>query len=75
MFPIYRKSKDFKNYYKILNDREFIHIKIIGSKIRKYHYIVDKYPEIIMLKDMIDCKDDFYVNCQDTEFINKELET
>ena len=73
MFPIYRKSKDLKNYYKILNEREFIQLKIIGTKIRKYHYNVDKYPEIIMIKDMIDCENEFYVISQEIEFNNKEL--
>jgi hypothetical protein len=73
MFPIYRKSIDLKNYYKILNQKEFIQLKIIGTKIRKYHYIVDKYPEIIMLKEMIDCENEFYAISQEIEFNNKEL--
>ncbi len=73
MFPIYRKSKDLKNYYKILNQKEFIQLKIIGTKIRKYHYIVDKYPEIIMLKEMIACENEFYTISHEIEFNNKEL--
>lgn len=75
MFPLYRRSKDFKNFYKILNEKEFVQLKIVGTKIRKFHYIVDKYPEIVMIKEMIDCLNEFYQLCEELEFINKELET
>ncbi len=74
MFPLYRRSKDFKNFYKILNEKEFVQLKIVGSKIRKFHYIVDKYPEIVMIKEMIDCLNEFYQLCEELEFLNKELE-
>ena len=75
MFPLYRRSKDFKNFYKILNEKEFVQLKIVGTKIRKFHYIVDKYPEIVMIKEMIDCLNEFYQLCEELEFLNKELET
>ena len=74
MFPLYRRSKDFKNFYKILNEKEFVQLKIVGSKIRKFHYIVDKYPEIVMIKEMIDCLNEYYQLCEELEFLNKELE-
>jgi hypothetical protein len=72
MFPLYRKSKDSKNFYQIINEREFFQLKIIGSKIRKYHYIVDKFPEILMIKEMIDSTNEFYEVCERLDFQNRE---
>ena len=72
MFPLYRKSKDSKNFYQIINEREFFQLKIIGSKIRKYHYKVDKFPEILMIKEMIDYSNEFYEACESSDFENIE---
>ena len=72
MFPLYRKSSDSKNFYQIINEREFFQLKIIGSKIRKYHYIVDKFPEILMIKEMIDFSNEFYEECESKDFEIRE---
>jgi hypothetical protein len=68
MFPLYRKSKDAKNFFKILNNKEFIQLKVIGSKVRKFQYKFDKYPEIMTIMDMIDS--DFYDISNEFEFLN-----
>lgn len=68
MFPLYRKTSDSRNYFKILSKDEFIQIQRIGSKLKKYHFKVNKYPEIIMIKDMIDLSSDFYKNIDLLEF-------
>jgi hypothetical protein len=73
MFPVYRKSIDSKNFFKILSNNEFIQVKIVGSKIKKFQYKVDKYPELILIKDLIDSSGDFYVISDEKEFENLYL--
>jgi hypothetical protein len=68
MFPYYRKSKDSKNYFKILSDREFVQLKILGSKIKKYHYKIDKYPEIVLVNDLINTNTEYYQEISEIEF-------
>ena len=73
MFPVYRKSIYSKNFFKILSNNEFIQVKIVGSKIKKFQYKVDKYPELILIKDLIDSSGDFYVISDEKEFENLYL--
>ena len=68
MFPLYRKSKDSKNFFKILSNKEFVQLKVMGSKVRKFQYQFDKYPEIMTIMDMIDS--DFYDISNEFEFLN-----
>jgi hypothetical protein len=68
MFPQFRKTSDSKNYYKILSENEFIQIQRIGSKLKKYQFKVDKYPEKLMIKDMLSTTSDFYLNIEKLEF-------
>jgi hypothetical protein len=68
MFPVYRKSIDSKNFFKILSNNEFIQVKIVGTKFKKFQYNVDKYPELILIKDLIECSSDFYLFANEKEF-------
>jgi hypothetical protein len=68
MFPQFRKTSDSKNYYKILSENEFIQIQRIGSKLKKYYFKVDKYPELLFIKDMLSTTSDFYLIIEKLEF-------
>ncbi len=68
MFPQFRKTSDSKNYYKIVSENEFIQIQRIGSKLKKYYFKVDKYPELLLIKDMLSATSDFYVIIEKLEF-------
>lgn len=57
IYPIYRKYKGLRIWFKILNDRHFIEIKEVGKQLVHHEVIADQYPEMLRIKDMIDCKD------------------
>lgn len=52
-FPVYRKYKNNKSYFKIINLRLFEEIQIMGSK-KKIQLIEAKmYPEICFINDLL----------------------
>ena len=51
-FPQYRKLSNNKVYYKILNQREFDEIQIIGSKAQLFTTQAKQYPEILKIQDL-----------------------
>lgn len=53
-FPQFRKLSNEKHFYKILNEREFEEIRIIG-KTKKHHvFEAQQYPELLRIKDMLE---------------------
>ena len=52
-FPVYRKYKNNKSYFKIMNPRSFEEIQVIGSK--KIIKIIEAtlYPEIMFVSDLL----------------------
>ncbi|MBN9294443.1 MAG: hypothetical protein J0G96_10735 [Flavobacteriia bacterium] len=60
-FPQFRKLSNEKHFYKILSEREFEEIRIIGIT-KKYHvFEVQQYPELLRIKDMLEQIDLFPV--------------
>lgn len=57
-FPIYRKYSGVDVWFKLLNDREFIEIKRIGTLWRAEHVMAEQYPEMLRIQDMINCHED-----------------
>ena len=68
-FPQYRKLSNGKTFYKIINDRNFEEIQIMGSKRMKYKTIANQYPEMLRIKDMLEFIDP-YVESTEDEFLN-----
>ncbi len=66
-FPQYRKLINDKSFYCILDGRNFEEIQIIGSKMVKYQFLAAQYPEMLRIKDMIDCSHG-YINYTRSEF-------
>ena len=56
-YPIYRKRKNDKSFYKIISFNQFEEIQKMGSKLIFYSFTISKYPEKLLLMDMINCKD------------------
>jgi hypothetical protein len=54
-FPTYRKYKNNKRFYKIINNKEFEEIQLIGSKIIIHHHIATQLPEFNLINDLISC--------------------
>lgn len=59
MFPQYRKLSNHKSFYKILSDHAFEEIQLVGSKTFNTRTKATKYPEIIRIKEMIECVSPF----------------
>ena len=53
IYPIYRKLGNNRSFYKVLNNRQFEEIQVIGSKIHHYFHTAKQYPEILFIQDLI----------------------
>jgi hypothetical protein len=52
-YPIYRKYKNNKSYFKIMDPRNFVEIQLIGSQRRVLTIKVKQYPEMVFIRDLI----------------------
>lgn len=58
-FPQYRKLSNEKVFYKILSDRKFIEIQLMGSKAFLYEFDAIQYPEILKIQDMLSLEESY----------------
>ena len=75
-YPIYRKRKNNKSFYKINSFQQFEEIQIVGKKFNYYIIEVLQYPEKLLLLDMISLKEAIYdeIKCEDWNIIIKKME-
>lgn len=59
-FPQYRKRFDNKSYYKIINERTFEEVQLIGDKVFIHNIKAEKYFEIIRIQEMIEAEGEMY---------------
>lgn len=52
-FPVYRKYKNNKSYFKILDHRNFEELQIVGSKVMLNKIKAISFPEINFIHDLI----------------------
>jgi len=52
-FPVYRKYRNGKSYFKILSRHEFEEIQLIGSKKIKNHIMASMLPEMNHIYDLV----------------------
>ena len=67
-FPIYRKYKNGKRFYKIINKKEFEEIQVIGSKIIINHIKATQLPEYNFINDLIGDYEGFAEVCGEEEY-------
>lgn len=60
-FPQYRKFANGKHFYKIVDERSFEEIQLVGNKKHRFIFTAKKYPEIIRIQDMIENHELFFV--------------
>lgn len=53
-FPQYRKVSNGKTFYKVLDDRTFLEIQIMGTKHFFYKVEAKQYPEMLKIKDILE---------------------
>ncbi|WP_317899668.1 hypothetical protein [Aurantibacillus circumpalustris] len=52
-FPVYRKYKNNKSYFKIIHPRLFEEIQIIGSKKVVKQIEARLFPEVLFIQDLV----------------------
>lgn len=52
-FPVYRKYKNNKSYFKIIQPDRFEEIQIIGSKKMVKQIMAKQYPEMVFINDLV----------------------
>lgn len=72
-FPIYRKYKGINVWFKIIDDRNFVELKQIGTKFTLHEVKAEQYPEMVLIKDMIACHEGRWEHIEPDEY-NKVLE-
>jgi hypothetical protein len=52
-FPVYRKYKNNKSYFKIINPKLFEEIQLIGSKKIVKQTEAKQFPEMVFIHDLV----------------------
>lgn len=68
VFPQYRKLANDRTFYKILDERNFEEIQLVGS--RKMHYSIKatQYPEMLKIQDMLNFIESMYLESNENEW-------
>ncbi len=64
-FPQFRKLKNNKSYYKITSERTFIELQSIGFGFFKINIKASKYPEIILIQDMLNFSNNYKLSSEE----------
>ncbi len=73
LFPQFRKLSNEKAFYKILDERNFEEIQLIGSKKILHKTVAEQYPEILRIQDMLNCLNGLFIVFSEKEW-NKLIE-
>ena len=68
VFPQYRKLANGRTFYKIVDDRNFEEIQLIGTKKMFYRITATQYPEILKIQDMLDLFENVYLSSSESEW-------
>jgi hypothetical protein len=69
-FPQYRKLSNDKTFYKIVNDRLFEEVQLMGTKVLRYTTEAKQYPEMLKIQDMLSVIEPYHYLSEE-EFIQK----
>lgn len=64
-FPQYRKLSNEKVFYKIISDKEFEEVQLIGTKAKLHHIIAEKYPEMVRIQDLLSLGEWYLVSSEE----------
>jgi hypothetical protein len=67
-FPTYRKYKNNKRFYKIINKKEFEEIQVVGSKTIVNHFVATQLPEFNLINDLISCYEENAVVISEVDY-------
>jgi hypothetical protein len=64
-FPQYRKMKNGKAFYRIVNNLYFTEVQLLGEKRLRHEVEAKQYPEKLRIMDMLSCAEPFEVSTPD----------
>ena len=67
-FPQFRKLSNGKSFYRILDERHWDELQLIGEKVLRFQFEAKQYPEIIRIQDMLSLAEGHYLECRKEEF-------
>lgn len=73
LFPQYRKYKNIETYFKIISDREFEEISVVGEKYMVHYVKANQYPEIIRIQDMLSNEAGLWEILTEEDYIEREM--
>ncbi len=72
-FPQYRKLSNDKTFYKILSDRLFEEVQLMGSKVLRYSVEAKQYPEILKIQDMLQAESPYSIISEEEFTLKTQL--
>jgi hypothetical protein len=70
-FPIYRKYEHNRNFFKIINEKEFIELQIIGTKYHINEFKAKIFPDFTLIRDLISLENNLWLKSSKEEFDNQ----
>lgn len=67
-FPVYRKYPNQKSFFKIVDDRHFVEVKVTGARIDVHHFEAKILPDRNFIQDMLSMHGGYWVESDETEF-------
>lgn len=74
-FPQYRKLFNDKSFFKIIDERNFLEIQVVGKKYVLYTFKADQYFEILKVQEILDQNNPLYHSLSEEEFIYVEQQS
>ena len=74
-FPVYRRYKNNKSYFKIINPRLFEEIQLVGSKRIIRHTTAKQFPELNFIRDLIYNYKEMAEEISETEYLTEKNQT
>lgn len=68
-FPQYRKFSNDKVYYKIIDNRNFEEIQLMGTKVFIHKINAAQYPEMLRISEMLSLKLDGIIMSTEAEYL------
>jgi hypothetical protein len=73
-FPQYRKYKNIETYFKIISEKEFVELSLFGNKFVKHSIEAKQYPEMLRIKDMLNCEEGTWEVLEEMVYLQKETQ-
>ena len=71
-FPQYRKYKNIETYFKIISEKEFEELLVIGKRYQIHSVIANQYPEMLRIQDMLNNENEAWELLTKEQFLKKE---